>query len=54
MDTNNLWFGEFPVAASLIMLAVDFVLYGLIALYFDNIIAGWYINVQEHSITLPS
>jgi hypothetical protein len=42
INNDTVWYGEFPVAASLIMLAVDFVLYGLLALYLDNVIPGNY------------
>lgn len=40
MHFYNINVGQFPVSASLIMLSVDFVLYGLLAVYFDNVIPG--------------
>lgn len=38
MSFDKLTYGEFPLYASMTMLAVDFVLYGLIAVYLDNVI----------------
>ena len=38
LQFSNLDVGQFPVYASMTMLAVDFVLYGLLAVYFDNVI----------------
>ena len=38
LQFSNLHVGQFPVSAALTMLAVDFVLYGLLAVYFDNVV----------------
>ncbi len=40
MTFSNTNIGQFPIYASLTMLAVDTVLYGLLAVYFDNVIPG--------------
>lgn len=40
LNFSNLTIGQFPVYAALIMLVVDFVLYGLLAVYLDNVIPG--------------
>ncbi|XP_013402813.1 ATP-binding cassette sub-family A member 5 isoform X2 [Lingula anatina] len=44
MTFDTLHVGQFPISSSLIMLAVDFVLYGLLAAYLDNVIPTEYGN----------
>lgn len=38
VNLENLWSGTMPFGGSIIMMAVDIVLYGLLAYYFDNVI----------------
>ncbi|XP_077979636.1 cholesterol transporter ABCA5-like [Glandiceps talaboti] len=39
---DNMWVGDFPFAGCLIMLAVDIVLYLLLAIYFEQVVPGAY------------
>lgn len=38
VNLENLWTGSMPFGGSIIMMAVDIVLYALLAYYFDNVI----------------
>lgn len=38
VNLDNMWTGAMPFGGSIIMMAVDIVLYGLLAYYFDNVI----------------
>ena len=40
MRFNNMDRGEFPIYAAITMLSVDTLLYGLLAVYFDNVMPG--------------
>jgi len=40
MTFDTLGMGQVPLYVLIIMLLVDFVLYGLLAIYFDNVIPG--------------
>ena len=40
MKFYNINDGQFPVSSALIMLSIDTVLYGVLAIYFDNVIPG--------------
>ena len=42
MTFSNINYGQFPISYSLTMLFVDFVLYGLLAVYLDNVVPGEY------------
>ena len=42
MQFSNMHVGQFPLSASITMLAVDTVLYGLIAVYLDNVLPSIY------------
>ena len=42
LSFSNIGVGQFPVSSALIMISVDIVLYGLLALYFDNVIPSEY------------
>ena len=48
MTWDNLTYGEFPISYSLIMLAVDFFLYGILALYFDNVVPSMFELIQSY------
>ncbi|XP_070580684.1 cholesterol transporter ABCA5-like isoform X2 [Ptychodera flava] len=52
---HNMWVGDFPFAACLIMLSVDIVLYQLLAIYFDNVVPGPYgLRKPVHFCLMPS
>lgn len=49
---DNLWTGAMPFGGSIIMMAVDIVLYALLAYYFDNVIPSkkYFIPIQLYFI----
>uniref|UniRef100_T1JC73 ABC transporter domain-containing protein n=1 Tax=Strigamia maritima TaxID=126957 RepID=T1JC73_STRMM len=42
LEFSNIWEGNFPFAGALIMLAIDTILYGFLAYYFDSVIPSEY------------
>ncbi len=45
MHFSNMNMGQFPLSGSITMLAIDVILYGLLAFYFDSVLPSKYRSV---------